>query len=113
MVGYRKNLNKYRNVKTKVNGYTFDSKKEAGRFVELTLLKGQGAIENLELQPKFDLVINNKKIATYTADFRYFDIANYKWVVEDVKSPITKTPVYRLKKKILENQQNPVYITEV
>mgnify|MGYP003141561719 CR=1 FL=1 len=63
MAGYRKNINKYRNVKTSVNGITFDSKKEAGRYTELLLLKGQGAIKDLELQPSFDLIVNDKKIA--------------------------------------------------
>lgn len=113
MAGYRKNINKYRNIKTSVNGITFDSKKEAGRYTELLLLKGQGAIKDLELQPSFDLIVNDKKIATYKADFKYFDVGRYEWVIEDVKSPITKTPVYRLKKKILENQVNPVIITEI
>ena len=106
-------MNKYRNIKTKVNGFTFDSKKEAGRYVELTLLRGQGAIRDLVLQPRFDIIINDKKIATYIADFKYFDVGRFQWVVEDVKSKATKTPVYRLKKKILENQVNPVIITEV
>ena len=43
MVGYRKNINKYRNIKTNVNGILFDSKKEAGRYAELLLLRGQDA----------------------------------------------------------------------
>ena len=106
-------MNKYRNIKTTVNGIKFDSKKEAKRYCELNLLKGQGVIRDLMLQPKFDIIINQKKIATYIADFKYFDIGTFQWVIEDVKSKATKTPVYRLKKKILENQQNPVYITEV
>ena len=113
MARYRKGVNKYRNIKTTVNGILFDSKKEAGRYVELLLLKGQGIIINLETEPSFDLIVNDKKIATYKADFKYFDVERNKFVIEDVKSPITKTPVYRLKKKILENQINPVIITEI
>jgi len=113
LVGYRKNINKYRNIKTNVNGILFDSKKEAGRYAELLLLRGQDAIRDLELQPKFDLIVNGKKVATYKADFKYFDVGSFKWIIEDVKSPATKTPVYRLKKKILENQEHPVIITEI
>ena len=104
---------KYRNIKTNVNGILFDSKKEAGRYAELLLLRGQGIINNLELQPKFDLLVNGTKVASYIADFRYFDTEKKQWIVEDVKSPVSKTPVYRLKKKILANQEHPVYITEV
>ena len=106
-------MRKYRNVKTKIDGITFDSKKEAKRYTELMLLKNQGVIKDLELQPKFDIIINEKKIAFYKADFKYFDIGRYEWIVDDVKSPATKTPVYRLKKKILENQEHPVIITEI
>ena len=79
----------------------------------MLLLRGQAIIRDLELQPKFDLIVNGKKIATYKADFKYFDLTKFEWIVEDVKSPATKTPVYRLKKKILENQEHPVIITEI
>ena len=47
-----------------------DSKKEAKRYTELLLLKSQGVIRDLELQPKFDIIINEKKIAYYRADFQ-------------------------------------------
>jgi hypothetical protein len=33
-------------------------------------------------------------------------------IVEDVKSPATTTPLYKLKKKILEAQQVPIFIKE-
>ena len=106
-------MNKYRNIKTVVDGIKFDSKKEATRYIELKLMQEHSLISNMERQPVFDIVINQKKIATYKADFRYFDISKQMWIIEDVKSKATKTPVYRLKKKILENQEQPVYITEV
>ena len=34
-------------------------------------------------------------------------------IIEDVKSPITKTPVYNLKKKILSTYSPPILIKEV
>ena len=40
-----------------------------------------------------------KKLKPYKADFKSFDVGRYEWVIEDVKSPITKAPVYRLKKE--------------
>ena len=106
-------LRKYNNVKTTIYGVTFDSKKEAGRYVELRMLLRQGAISDLETQPKFQLFVNGSKVSSYIADFRYFDVGKHQWIVEDVKSKATKTPLYRLKKKILANQLQPVYITEI
>jgi hypothetical protein len=101
--------NKYRAVKTEVDGIMFDSKREAARYMELVLLERAGEISRLELQPKYDCVVNGKKICTYKADFRYFN-ANGS-VVEDVKG--MKTPVYRLKKKLVEALFPGVKIQEV
>ena len=101
--------NKYRAVKTEVDGIMFDSKREAARYMELMLLQKAGEISHLELQPSFVCMVNGKKICTYKADFRYFD-ANGS-VVEDVKG--MKTPVYRLKKKLVEALYPGVTIQEV
>ena len=106
-------MNKFKAIKTEVDGITFDSKREAKRYCELKLLQKHLAITDLECQPKFDLIVNGKKVATYISDFRYYDIQKSEWVIEDVKSKITKTPVYRLKKKILEAQEPSVIITEI
>jgi hypothetical protein len=70
-----------------------------------------GEIKNLILQPSYPIVIAGKKICTYRADFSYFD--GSKFVVEDVKSRPTKTPIYRLKKKLVEATFPGVVITEV
>ena len=101
--------NKYRAVKTEVDGIMFDSKREAARYMELMLLQKAGEISRLELQPKYDCVVNGHKICNYKADFRYFN-ANGS-VVEDVKG--MKTPVYRLKKKLVEALFPGVTIQEV
>lgn len=101
--------NKYRAVKTEVDGITFDSKREAARYMELMLLQKAGEISRLELQPKYDCVVNGHKICTYRADFRYFDASNS--IVEDVKG--MKTPVYRLKKKLVEALYPGVKIQEI
>tara|TARA_R100000781_G_scaffold54064_1_gene35366 strand:+ start:365 stop:676 length:312 start_codon:yes stop_codon:yes gene_type:complete len=101
-------LLKYRNKKTEVDGIIFDSKAEAKRYTELKLLEKANAISDLRLQPKFDCVINGKKICSYRADFDYYEYDKY--VCEDVKG--FKTPVYRLKKKLVEALHN-VKIVEV
>ena len=91
---------KYHSKKTEVYGISFDSKKEAGRYQELLLLERAKKITDLELQPRFDLVVNDQKIGFYKADFRYTDIKTGDSVVEDVKG--MKTPVYNLKRKLVK-----------
>lgn len=94
---------KYGAQRTEVDGHVFASKKEATRYSELKLRKDAGEITNLTLQPKFSLHgIKGEKVATYIADFSYFEGDMDRYVVEDVKSKATMTPVYRLKKKLFE-----------
>ena len=56
-------------------------------------------------------MVNGKKIGYYVADFQY--LVNGKTVVEDVKSPATKTPLYKLKIKILSTYDPPIYVQEI
>lgn len=99
---------KYHNIKTFYKGVKYDSKKEARRAYELDLLQRSGLISSLELQKRIELQpsfkVNGKteRAITYLADFYYYDTVKKIWVVEDVKSSITRTlPVYRIKKKLL------------
>lgn len=94
-----------------VDGIRFASKKEAARYGILSLLESQGKIDNLRLQPRIPLMVNGVKIGHYVGDFSYFH--NGKEVLEDVKSIATRTPVYKIKKKILETYDPPVVITEL
>ncbi|NDB02614.1 MAG: DUF1064 domain-containing protein [Flavobacteriaceae bacterium] len=107
---YRRN--KYNNRKTKVDGYTFDSKKEAQRYFELKMLKLAGEISVLELQPQIPLLVNGQWVGKYIGDFSYRNKDGER-VIEDVKSPATRTPIYNLKKKILATYDPPVLIKEV
>ena len=105
---------KFGAVKTKVDGIVFDSKREAARYAELVLLHRAKKIRLLELQPVFPIVVNGVTVAKYVADFRYqtiplgFELA--ETIVEDVKG--VKTPLYRLKKKLVEAQYG-IEITEI
>jgi hypothetical protein len=93
---------KYRNKKTEVGGHEFASRKEARRYGDLKLMERAGEIRLLRLQPKYPLIVNEKKVAEYWADFAYFRTSDNTLVIEDVKSPITrKNPLYRLKFKIM------------
>lgn len=114
-------MNKYKNIKTIVDGITFDSKKEANRYIELKLMQSEGEIYDLERQPVFKYMsADDKKVLfKYIADFKYkyltpgreYDSAGNvsAWyaneVVEDVKSSYTaKLPVFRLKQKLIEDR---------
>lgn len=97
---------KYNNRKIIVDGITFDSKKEAGRYKELKILERAGIIQDLQRQVKYVLIpaqyepsgeIYTKgkekgkpkkgklieRECAYYADFVYTE--NGKTVVEDVK----------------------------
>lgn len=109
MLGAKKNFttgSKYHAQKTVVGGKTYDSKKEANRAMQLRYMEQAGQIQGLQEQVRFILqeeYVNNegKKIRpiSYLADFTY--IQNGQKVIEDTKSPATRTQVYLLKKKIV------------
>ena len=92
---------KYGAVRTEVDGIEFDSKHEAERYRELRTMESAGIIRDLELQPRYPIVVNGEKVCDYVGDFRYWDKETEAIVVEDAKSTATKTPVYRLKKKLV------------
>jgi len=92
--------NKYNARKTEIDGYKFSSLAEGNRYVQLRLMLRAGMISQLTLQKKFFLRVNDQKICTYIADFFYWDIEKEEWITEDVKG--IRTPVYRLKKKLMK-----------
>ena len=95
---------KYRNVKTVVDGITFDSKAEAKRYGELRLRQAAGDIAGLTLQPRFELRVNGLKICTYVADFLYYEVSPSGKVIdptiEDVKG--MRTREYVIKRKLMK-----------
>jgi hypothetical protein len=111
-------INKYRAIKTCVNGIGFDSRKEARRYQELLLLERAGVIQNLQRQEKYVLIPAQyesyerygkkgqelkpgqrlvEKECSYLADFVYEE--NGKKVVEDTKG--VKTKDYIIKRKLM------------
>ncbi len=79
---------------------TFPSKREAKRWYELKLLEKAGEISGLECQVSYALRVRDVHVCDYVADFVYRTKLG-RIVVEDVKSPPTRTPIYRLKRKML------------
>lgn len=102
----RKGYKKYRAVKVDVDGVTFDSKREAERYLELKQMVKNGQISGLELQPAFELqqgFINSKgkkvRPIIYKADFLYLD-QDGTIIVEDVKG--METADFKLKRKMFD-----------
>lgn len=93
---------KYHAKKATVDGITFDSRKEADRYLTLKSMEEEGLIGNLrrqvrcELIPAFDVDGRHYRPVFYVADFVY--VEDGKEVVEDVKG--MRTDVYRLKSKL-------------
>lgn len=106
--------NKYYNQKTSDG---FDSKKEKQRYLQLELMQKAGVIRCLAKQAPFLLVEtfkdkqgNTERAIKYIADFVYYDNEKKSFVIEDVKSPITrKLSVYVLKRKLVK-QKYPDYL---
>jgi hypothetical protein len=98
----RTTRSKFRNRPTVVNGIRFASKREAQRFVTLSLLESKGHIRQLTRQQSFDLSVNGVHICRYIADFVYFrkgSVGDEHRVVEDVKG--CETAAFKLKKKLM------------
>lgn len=91
---------KYKNDITYIDGIRFASQKEARHYIYLKSLQQQGSIRNLQLQTVLPFQINDKTIFRYKPDFEYDDASGHHIV--DVKG--MQTPVFRLKKKLIEAQ---------
>lgn len=111
--GRRGGGNKFGNIRTVVDGLSFDSRKEARRYQELLLLRHAGEVASFECQPRFVLVVNGVTLGHYTPDFRVV-YASGEVVIEDVKGgQATKTAAYRLRRKVFEACHAPLVVTEV
>ncbi|MEE0106677.1 MAG: DUF1064 domain-containing protein [Lachnospiraceae bacterium] len=111
---------KYKNTKINVDGMTFDSKKEAKRYQELSLLQKAGEISGLQTQVRYVLIPAQREVSdevytkgankgkykpgkllerecTYVADFVYYKDGEV--VVEDTKGFLTKD--YIIKRKLM------------
>lgn len=98
-----KKVNKYNSKKILYENILFASKLESQRYFFLQLAKKQNAIKDFELQVPLQITINDKKICKYICDFVIITNSDKK-LYEDVKG--FKTPVYRLKKKLVEANFN-------
>lgn len=106
-------MNKFGAVRTTVDGITFDSRREAARYGELSLMLKAGIIRDLTCHPIFPLWVLTPtgevvSVGKYVSDFEYYE--GDRRVVEDVKG--VRTAVYRLKRLMAEAIHN-ITITEL
>lgn len=99
---------KYNAQKIQLDGYTFDSKLEAKYYEYLKGRWAKGEIQEISLQPKFELVPpfekNGKRYRaiTYVADFQVV-MPNGEIEIVDIKG--METPDFKLKRKLFEYTQ--------
>ena len=99
----RTSNNKYFAKKTVAMGLKFDSRWEAERWGQLKAMERAGVVTELERQVKYELSINDVKICSYVADFRYLQQEEdgfSRLIVEDAKGVLT--PEFKLKKKMMK-----------
>lgn len=86
-------MSKYKNIKTTIDGITFDSKAEARRYCDLRLLQRAGEVKAIILQPSFLL----EGGVRYRADFAVIGKDGF-WL-EDVKG--YETQAFKIKKRLM------------
>lgn len=95
---------KYRSTKTWVDGFSFDSEKEARRYGELKLLHRAGEIKGFCVKPKFILTEGtgpNERCTIYEADFGVWYPDDH-FEIEDTKGYATDE--FKLKLKMMKEK---------
>ncbi len=99
-------VNKYRNKKVTVDGILFDSKKEAGVYLDLKEMISRKEIKSFDRQVVYELIPRQddetgkciERAVTYRADF----VVTYpdgEVVVIDAKG--MREPLYKVKRKLM------------
>lgn len=98
-----KKKNKYNAIKVRLDGITFDSKKESEYYLNLKLLARGGLIRDLECHPSYQIVWpSGGEICRVELDFTFYDIEKGCVRFIDVKG--FPTEVSKIKRKLLEAQ---------
>ena len=93
-------MNKYKARPVTTEEGRFASQREYQHWCVSKLREKAGEISHLERQVRFKLAIGPHHICDFIADEVFTDTATGKRVVVDVKG--VKTPVYKLKKKLMK-----------
>lgn len=106
----KKKKHKYGAEPVVIDGHKFPSKREAGRYLKLRMLKAAKLIKKLRLQVRYELNEGGTHSVVYVADFVYIDVNSKIEIVEDAKG--YRTREYK-KKKQLMLQIHKIKIKEV
>lgn len=93
---------KYGAKRTVLDGIAFHSQREAQRYATLKLLVRSSDYRDLQLQPRYPLMVGTVKIGEYRGDFEYVDCATGETITEDVKG--FHTDLFKWKQKHFEAQ---------
>lgn len=109
-------MNKYNARKTKIDGYTFDSKAEGEYYLILKEKHRRGEIQGFKLQPRYLLLESFRKNGKtyrkteYVADFEVYHLDGSTQVV-DVKG--VKSEAFKIKHKLFEKRYQDLTLTLV
>jgi len=101
-------LSKYHNKKTEVDGYFFDSKKEATKYQELLLMQldhGPDGVKSFTLQPRFELQPAFEKDGEKYRKIEY--VADFSVIYNDGRREIIDVKgfspaIFKLKAKLFD-----------
>lgn len=85
-----------------VDGHRFASNLEARHYGTLLYRLKAGEIADLELQPRYPLLVDGAQIGVYVADFRFRDTKTGGVVVQDAKG--LRTSIFVRSKKHMRAQ---------
>lgn len=112
----KKRENKYKAERVTVDGITFDSKREANRWLFLKARERAGEIKDLKRQVRVPLLGRHDKLRTrkgygmrITIDFSYIEESTGARVYEDAKGVPTRD--YEVRRAVAEAQG--IHIVEV
>jgi hypothetical protein len=93
---------KFGNTKVKIDGITFDSKKEAKYYGLYKLLVATRELKSFEVHKVYPLEVNGVLVCKYVADFVLY-YPNGKITVVDIKGDATAgLAVFRIKKQLMK-----------
>ena len=90
--------NKYNAKRTSVDGYMFDSMREAHHYGDLKLMERAGELSGIEVHPVYPIEINGMRICAVEADFRFVQRGTIR--VQDVKG--MDTALSKIKRKLVK-----------
>lgn len=96
-------MTKYGAKKTIMYGIKFDSKLEAGHYAYLVRKEKDKLISDIELQPTWQIVLNNKNICKVKLDFKFYD--KERDLLRYIDSKGMDNANSRLKRKLVEAQE--------